>query len=81
MSFVNTPQHTFAGEIRNAVLLVHGEKAHSRYFSEDMFKLLKGNNKELIIVPNADHCDLYDGGINHNKIPFDKIEHFIRKNI
>ena len=60
---------------------MHGEKAHSRYFSEDMFKLLKGNNKELFIVPNADHCDLYDSGINHNKIPFDRIEEFIKKNI
>lgn len=81
LSFINTPQHTFASEIRNAVLLVHGENAHSRYFSEDMFKLLKGNNKELLIVPNADHCDLYDGGVNHDKIPFDKIEEFIKKNI
>ena len=81
MSFVNTPEHAFANEIRNAVLIVHGEKAHSRYFGEDMFKLLKGDNKELLIVPNADHCDLYDGGVNHDKIPFDKIEEFIRKNI
>lgn len=81
LSFINTPQHTYAGEIRNAVLLVHGENAHSRYFSEDMFKLLKGNNKELLIVPNADHCDLYDGGPNRDKIPFDKIEEFIKKNI
>lgn len=81
LSFINTQQHSFAHEIRNAVLLVHGENAHSRYFSEDMFKLLKGDNKELLIVPNADHCDLYDGGINHDKIPFNKIEEFIRKNI
>ncbi|MBR0295054.1 MAG: alpha/beta hydrolase [Bacilli bacterium] len=81
LSFINTPQHVFAGEIRNAVLLVHGENAHSRYFSEDMFKLLKGDNKELLIVPNADHCDLYDGGVNRDKIPFDKIEEFIRKTI
>ena len=81
MSFINSPQHIFASEIRNAVLLIHGEKAHSRYFSEDMFKLLKGNNKELMIVPNADHCDLYDGGVNHNKIPFDKIEQFIKNNL
>lgn len=81
LSFINTPQHTFAKDIKNAVLIVHGEKAHSRYFGEDMYKLLKGNNKELLIVPNADHCDLYDGGINHDKIPFDKIEDFIKKNI
>jgi len=80
LSFINTPQHIFAGEIRNAVLLVHGANAHSRYFSEDMFKLLQGDNKELLIVPNADHCDLYDGGKNQC-IPFDKIEAFIKKNI
>ena len=81
LSFINTPQHSFAGEIRNAVMIVHGEKAHSRYFGEDMYKLLKGDNKELLIVENADHCDLYDGGKNRDKIPFDKIERFIRKNI
>ena len=81
LSFINTPQHTFASEIRSAVLLVHGENAHSRYFSETMFSLLKGDNKELFIVPNADHCDLYDGGVNHNKIPFDKIETFIKEHL
>ena len=62
-------------------MLVHGENAHSKYFSEDTFKLLKGGNKELFIVPDANHCDLYDGGINHDKIPFDKIEKFIKENI
>jgi len=81
LSFINTPEHTFAKDIRNAVLIVHGEKAHSRYFGEDMYKALKGNNKELLIVKDADHCDLYDGGVNHDKIPFDKIEEFIKKNI
>lgn len=78
-SLLNTRLFTYASEIRGAVLLVHGEKAHSRYMSEDTFKLLKGDNKELFIVPNANHADLYDGGPNHNKIPFNKIEEFIKK--
>ena len=80
-SLLNTRLFTYAKEIRSAVLIVHGEKAHSRYMGEDTFKLLKGDNKELFIVPNANHTDLYDGGINHDKIPFDKIEEFIKKNI
>lgn len=80
-SLMNTRLFTYASEIRGAVLIVHGEKAHSRYMGEDAFKLLKGDNKELLIVPNATHTDLYDGGENHDKIPFDKIEEFIKKNI
>lgn len=80
-SLLNTRLFTYASEIRGAVLIVHGEKAHSRYMGEDTFKLLKGNNKELLIVPNANHTDLYDGGVNHDKIPFDKIEYFIKNNI
>ncbi len=80
-SLLNTRLFVYAHEIRNAVLVVHGEKAHSRYFGEDAFKLLKGDNKELFIVPDATHCDLYDGGVNHDKIPFDKIERFIRDNL
>lgn len=78
LSFLNMPLLGFAGEIRNAVLLIHGEKAHSRYFSEDTFKKLKGNNKELMIIPGASHTDLYD---NLDKIPFDKIEQFYRENL
>ena len=78
---LNTRLFTYASEIRGAVLLVHGEKAHSRYMSEDTFKLLKGDNKELFIVPNANHTDLYDGGVNHNLIPFNKIELFIKGNL
>lgn len=78
LSFLNMPMLSFAGEIRNAVLLIHGEKAHSKYFSEDTFKKLKGNNKELMIIPGASHTDLYD---NLDKIPFDKIEQFYRKNL
>ena len=54
----------------------HGEKAHSRYFSEDAFKKLKGGNKELLIIPDASHVDLYD---NLNVIPFDRIERFFRE--
>lgn len=76
LSFVNMPVLTYIDEIRNAVLLVHGEKAHSRYFSEDAFKRLKGDNKELLIVPGANHTDLYD---NLAVIPFDKIEAFFRE--
>ena len=73
LSFLNMPILSYAGEIRSAVMLVHGEKAHSRYFSEDVYKRLKGDNKELLIVPGASHTDLYD---NMEKIPFDKIEQF-----
>ena len=76
LSFVNMPILSYADEIRSAVLLVHGEKAHSRYFSEDAFKKLKGDNKELLIVPGAVHTDLYD---NMGKIPFEKIEQFFRE--
>ena len=75
LSFLNMPILSYADEIRSAVLLVHGEKAHSRYFSEDTFKKLKGDNKELLIVPGAVHTDLYD---NMAVIPFDKIESFFR---
>lgn len=71
--FLNAPLLAYAGEIRNAVLIIHGEKAHSRYLGEDAFKLLKGNNKELMIIPGATHVDLYD---NFEKIPFDKMEEF-----
>ena len=75
LSFLNMPILAYSDEIRSAVLVVHGEKAHSRYFSEDAFKKLKGSNKELLIVPGASHTDLYD---NFEKIPFDKIESFYR---
>ena len=76
LSFINMPILAYSDEIRNAVLLIHGEKAHSRYFSEDAFKKLKGANKELLIIPGANHTDLYD---NLGKIPFDKIEAFYRE--
>ncbi len=73
LSLINMPILAYTSEIRNAVLMIHGEKAHSKYFSEDAFKKLKGDNKELYIVPDANHVDLYD---NLEKIPFDKIENF-----
>jgi fermentation-respiration switch protein FrsA (DUF1100 family) len=78
LSLLNTKLLAYANEIETPVLLVHGEKAHSRYFSEDAFKLLKGGNKELLIVPGANHTDLYD---NLEKIPFDRIAGFYRKNL
>lgn len=73
LSFLNTSLLTYSDEIRSAVLMIHGEKAHSRYFSEDAFKKLKGDNKELMIIPGASHVDLYD---RVDIIPFDKIEQF-----
>lgn len=76
LSFLNMPILTYSDEIRSAVLVVHGEKAHSRYFSEDAFKKLKGDNKELLIIPGASHTDLYD---NFEKIPFDKIGQFFNE--
>ena len=79
-SLMNTRLLTYASEIRNAVMIVHGDKAHSLYFGQDAFKLLKGDNKEFLLVKDANHCDLYDGGLNHDKIPFDEIEKFIREN-
>lgn len=80
LSFLNAKLLAYADEIESAVMVVHGEKAHSRYFGETAFKMLKGDNKELLIVPGASHCDLYDGG-GKNAIPFDKIEAFYRKNL
>ncbi|EIA25040.1 Putative hydrolase of the alpha/beta superfamily, partial [Candidatus Arthromitus sp. SFB-3] len=71
LSFLNMPILQYADEIRSAVLLIHGEKAHSCYFSKDIYEILKGDNKELFIIPNAVHIDLYD---NIEVIPFDKIE-------
>ena len=75
LDFANMPLRTYSEEIDSAVLLIHGEKAHSRYFSEDAFKKLKGDNKELLIIPGAVHTDLY---YKMDVIPFDKIENFYR---
>ena len=76
LSFINMPILMRSDEIQNAVLVIHGENAHSRYFSEDAFKKLKGENKKLLIIENANHVDLYD---NLEKIPFDKIEEFLKE--
>ena len=76
ISFLNQPLLSMAGEIRSAVLVIHGEKAHSRYFSEGAFALLKGDNKELMIIPGATHVDLYDD--QAGVIPYDKMESFFR---
>ena len=73
LSFLNMPIMQYAGEIRSAVLLVHGEKAHSRYFSETTYEKLTGENKELLIVPSANHTDLYD---QLDIIPFGKLGEF-----
>ena len=78
ISLLNQPILSMAGEIDAPVLLVHGEKAHSRYFSEGAFELLKGDNKELMIIPGASHVDLYD---NFEAIPFDKLESFFSENL
>ena len=76
LSFINMPILNFSNEIRSSVLIIHGEKAHSRYFSRDAFKKLKGDNKKLLILPDTVHTDLYD---KKDKIPFDKIEEFLIK--
>ena len=75
---LNTKLLAFADEIQNAVLVIHGELAHSFYFSQTAFEKLKGDNKEFMPIPGAYHCDLYD---NLNFIPFDKITEFLNKNL
>ena len=80
ISFLNQPILTYTNEIRSAVLIMHGEKAHSCYFSKDAYaQMMDGNpvpeNKELLIIPDAVHTDLYDGG-GKNAIPFDKLADF-----
>ena len=76
LSFLNMPILQYAGEIRSAVLLVHGEKAHSRYFSETAYGKLTGDNKELLIIPGANHTDLYD---QTDIIPFEKLKAFFEE--
>lgn len=77
-SFMNMPILSYSDEIRSAVLIIHGEKAHSVYFSKDAFAKLKGDNKELMIIPGAVHTDLYD---RTDIIPFDKMSEFFQKNL
>lgn len=78
LAFMNTPINVYVDEIETPVLMIHGEKAHSRYFSEDLFKRMKGENKELVIVKGANHTDLY---YKMDVIPFDKIETFYETNL
>lgn len=78
MSFMNQPILQYIHEIRSAVLMIHGEKAHSLYMGKDAFAKLKGDNKQFIEVPGAVHTDLYD---KKEFIPFDEIEAFIKKHI
>jgi hypothetical protein len=85
MSFLNQPILQYSNEIRSAVLMLHGEKAHSCYFSQDAYANMVQNNpyadnKELLIIPDAVHTDLYDGG-GKNAIPFEKLEVFFRENL
>lgn len=76
LAFLNAPILAYSDEIRSAVMIVHGEKAHSRYMGEDAFKKLRGDNKQLLIIPGAVHTDLYD---KIDIIPFDRIEQFYRE--
>lgn len=75
---MNIPILQYSSEIRSAVLLIHGEKAHSCYFSKDAFTKLKGDNKELMIIPDAVHTDLYD---RTDIIPFAKLDAFFQENL
>ncbi len=78
LSFINMPILAYSDEIRSAVLVVHGEKAHSRYFGEDAFRKLTGDNKELLIIPGANHTDLYD---RTEIIPFGRLTEFFNANL
>lgn len=83
ISFLNQPILQYSNEIRSAVLVMHGEKAHSCYMGKDAFaEMMQGNpcpdNKELLLIPDAVHTDLYDGG-GKNAIPFDRLEQFFRR--
>lgn len=76
LSFINMPILSYSNEIRSAVLLIHGDKAHSFYFSRDAYKKLKGDNKEFLVIKGASHTDLYD---RVDIIPFDKIVDFFNE--
>lgn len=77
LSFINMPLLSYSDEIKSAVLMIHGDKAHSYYFSKDAFAKLKGDNKELLTIPGAVHTDLYDD--KAGVIPYDKMEAFFNK--
>ncbi|MDE5591775.1 MAG: alpha/beta hydrolase, partial [Helicobacter sp.] len=78
LSLINMPILAYSDEIQNPVLIIYGDKAHSKYFSEDAFKKLKGKNKESLIIEDANHVDFY---YNTQKIPFEKIAQFFSKNL
>ncbi len=78
LSLITMPILAYADTIKNPVLMIHGENAHSRYFSEDAFKKLTGDNKEIMIIPGANHTDLY---YKMDVIPFDKMEQFFKTNL
>ena len=78
LSFINMPILAYSNEIKSAVLMIHGKKAHSCYFSKDAFKKLRGKNKKLLLIPNAVHTDLYD---KLDVIPFDNIEKFFKAHL
>lgn len=78
LSFINMPLLSYIDEIQSAVLLLHGEEAHSLYFSQDAFEQLQGDNKELTVIPNASHVDLYD---QTDVIPFDQMTEFFQEHL
>ena len=79
-SFLNQPILAYAGEIESAVMVLHGEAAHSCYMGKDAFSQLVGDNKELVLVPGAVHTDLYDGG-GKDAIPWDRIQAFFERHL
>lgn len=78
LPFMNMPLDSFIQEIDNPVLVIHGDKAHSVYFSLDAYNQMKGDNKELMLIPGAVHTDLYD---NLDVIPFEKMKNFFEENL
>lgn len=78
LSFINAPILNYLEELDSAVLLVHGEKAHNKFYSDETFARLRGDNKKYYVVPDAQHTDLYDGG-DKDYIPFDKIAEFLNE--
>ena len=78
LSLITQPILAYSDTIKSPVLMIHGEKAHSRYFSEDAYKKLTGDNKKLMIIPGANHTDLY---YKMDVIPFDKMEQFFKTNL
>lgn len=78
LSLITQPILAYSDTIKSPVLMIHGEKAHSRYFSEDAYKKLTGDNKKLMIIPGANHTDLY---YKMDVIPFDKMEQFFKNNL